>query len=67
MVDLGGLRRQDLTADMRNLMKASLKLGAHYPGNTHKLILVNKPLWATVLLAFISGILSKVFCAATSV
>jgi len=58
VIDLGGLRRADLTPELRSLMRTSLNLGKHYPGRTARLILINKPLWASILLAFIKGILS---------
>ena len=59
MIDLGGLKRSDLTNEMRGLMRHSLNLGKHYPMRTSRLILINKPMWASILLTFIKGILSS--------
>jgi hypothetical protein len=43
---------------MRQLLKSSVKVGGHYPERTFKTVLVNKPMWASMLLAFLNTIMS---------
>ena len=53
VIDLAGLRRSDLNAECRELLATSMRLGAHYPGRTARLIFINKPLWASILLVIV--------------
>mmetsp|Transcript_13880 Transcript_13880/g.27587 ORF Transcript_13880/g.27587 Transcript_13880/m.27587 type:complete len:269 (+) Transcript_13880:728-1534(+) len=41
------------------LFKASMRVGSHYPERTYKTVLINKPLWASFLLALVSTAMSS--------
>ena len=58
VIDLGGLRRSDLTSDLKQMLRTGINIGKHYPGRTARLVLVNKPMWAGVLIMFIKALLS---------
>ena len=58
VIDLGGLRQRDLTKELRDLMKLSVKIGQHYPQKTFKILLINKPMWAGIIITFLGAIMS---------
>ena len=43
---------------MRRLMTLSVKIGQHSPQKTFKIVLINKPLWAGLIISFLGAIMS---------
>ena len=59
VIDLGGLRQRDLTRDLQELMKLSIRIGQYYPQKTYRILLINKPFWAGIILTFLAAIMSS--------
>ena len=50
VIDLGGLKLSQMTADLRSMIKSSLHVAAkHYPGRTYRLLIINIPSWFSVV------------------